>query len=200
MARTFADVRHERYCLHAATDFERPRLGGRASDIVLHLPVLEFYASRCYYVTEFGVRDGHSTVALLAGCRGTVRSYDVERSPLLDELEGVELPCTWRFFHASSLEAQVKATDFLFLDTLHTAEQVAAELRLHGRKAGKYLGFHDTATCGEFDRSGPDPGAPGILPALREFLAAFPGEYRVAYETTANNGIMIYERVTQTGE
>jgi hypothetical protein len=167
------------------------------SDIVLHLPVLEYYASLCRHVTEFGVRDGYSTIALLSGCRGEVHSYDLVDPPARPLLSAIELPCSWvlHLGDTGSPDLVVGETDFLFVDTLHTYAHVTQELAHHGRKARRYLGFHDTFTCGMVDRSGPDPNARGILPAIHEFLARYPGEYRTVFHTDRCNGLWVLERV-----
>jgi hypothetical protein len=167
------------------------------SDIVLHLPVIEYFASLCGHVTEFGVREGCSTAALLAGCKGEVHSYDIEHTPVVDRLRAMTLPCSWAFHlgDTGSADLPVADTSLLFVDTLHVGPHVRKELAHHGRKARKFLVFHDTFTCGERDLSGPDPTAEGILPAIREFLARFPGEYEEAYSTAANNGLLVLRRL-----
>ena len=167
------------------------------SDIVLHLPVLEYYASLCNHVTEFGTRGGCSTAALLAGCKGEVHSYDIEVTPAVRLFENMDLPCKWHFHvgDTGSPQTNVAQTDMLFVDTLHTYEHVIKELTSHGRKAGMFLAFHDTFTCGELDLSGPDPTAKGILPAIEEFLAMYPNEYHTVYRTDCNNGLWVLKRV-----
>jgi hypothetical protein len=167
------------------------------SDIVLHLPVLQYYSSLCQHVTEFGVREGCSTVALISGCRGEVHSYDIADTPIRPSLEQMALPCSWTFHLGDTGDPnlEVAETDLLFLDTLHTYDHLSKELAHHGRKARKFLAFHDTHTCGDFDRSGPDPSARGILPAILEFLGRHPCEYENVYETAENNGLMVFRRL-----
>lgn len=169
-----------------------------ASDIVLHLPVLEYYASLCDHVTEFGLRGADSTVALLAGCHGEVHSYDIEVSPgvkLIEETTG--LPARWEFHlgDTGSSLTEVAETDLLFLDTLHTYDHLKLELQHHGRKARKFLAFHDTETCGQKDVSGSRPDARGIVPAIEEFLARHEGQYETVYRTSACNGLWVLRRV-----
>lgn len=167
------------------------------SDIVLHLPVLEWYASLCDHVTEFGTRNGESTVAFIAGCKGEVHSYDVNDTSLATQLAGASIPCRWHFHKGDTTNPDlgVGETDFLFFDTLHTYAHLSVELSLWGRKAKKFLGFHDTFTCGEVDLSGLDPTARGIMPAIREFMDRHPGEYRTAYRSDCCNGVLILERL-----
>lgn len=167
------------------------------SDTVLHLPVLEYYASLCEHVTEFGVRDGESTSALIGGCTGDVHSYDIQRTPIVDFLEGIELPCrSWTFHRGSTIDPSlgVSETDMLYVDTLHTYDHVSQELSLWGRKARRFIAFHDTFACGEFDVSGLNPKARGILPAIEEFIQKHPGDYETAYRTNASNGLWILKR------
>jgi cephalosporin hydroxylase len=167
------------------------------SDIVLHLPVLQYYSSLCQHVTEFGVREGCSTVALISGCRmGEVHSYDIVDTPVRPKLEQMALPCSWHFHQGDTGDPALPAqeTDLLFLDTLHTHEHLSKELAHHGRKARKFLIFHDTHTCGYRDESGPDPTALGIVPAIQEFLDRYPGGYRTVYRTSENNGLWVLER------
>lgn len=179
-----------------ATPFEpRPR-EMIFSDIVLHLPVLEYYASKSDSAAEFGVRDGNSTVALISGCK-FVYSFDIERSPIVNTLKSIELPegHVWEFHLADTGSSNIPlgGVDMLFIDTLHTYEHVKKELKYHARKVSKYLAFHDTFTCGDNDRSGPDPKALGIWPAIAEFMCENP-QWKIVYKTNANNGLLVLER------
>ena len=69
--------------MNLADDY-KDRLG-RNSDMAAHLPTLALLATRCKHVTEFGVRLGHSTIALLQGLaergeHGCLTSYDIAPS------------------------------------------------------------------------------------------------------------------------
>lgn len=198
MLSDFEQLQRNYYQRYAFTPAWGHPVGHRSSDIVLHLPVLEWFASRCSHCTEFGVREGHSTVALLAGCRGQVVSYDIERTPVVNVLHAMELPCPWEFRLADTSDPTlfIDETDLLFIDTLHTYDHVKKELALHARRSRKFLAFHDTFTCGHRDESGPNPSARGILPAIEEFLTRFPGEYKTVYRTECCNGLLVLERIT----
>jgi hypothetical protein len=198
MNRQFDNLLQDYYHRVSIALHEPPTTQLLGSDIVLHLPVIEYYASQCIHCTEFGVRDGHSTVALIAGCRGDVVSYDIERTPVVDLLQNMILPCkSWKFKQADtgSPNLEIDRTDFLFFDTLHTYEHLSKELKYHGRKAERYLGFHDTYTCGDYDLSGADPTAVGIMPAINEFRDHYYSQYKVVYSTKRNNGLLILERM-----
>jgi hypothetical protein len=198
MSQQFHALKQDNYHRIAVGVHEIPCHTLRGSDIVLHLPVLEYFASKCDHVTEFGVREGCSTVALIAGCKGEIHSYDIEASPIEPVLKGMPLPCKkWEFRLADtgSPDLVIEETGLLFLDTLHTYAHLSKELLYHGRKAKRYLAFHDTYACGARDLSGPDPTAEGIARAIEEFVARYPGEYREVYSTTSNNGFLVLERV-----
>lgn len=157
------------------------------SDIVLHLPVLEWFAGQCQHVTEFGVRGGESTVALIGSGCPEVRSFDLERTPIVDALERLRLPANWVFGQldtGSDIDApRIGETDLLFLDTLHTFGHVSRELSLHGRKARRFLAVHDITAFPEVDG------------AVVNFMGKHRGEYRTAYETHWNNGFLVLERL-----
>ena len=101
------------------------------SDIVEHLELLARLSSLCDHVTEFGVRAGNSTVALLYGRPRTLVSYDVLPCLRADEIERAakEVGVGFVFKQESSLAAEIDPTDLLFIDTLHTFHQLTVELR-----------------------------------------------------------------------
>lgn len=175
------------------------------SDIQVHLPIIESFAKLCSSAAEFGVRDGHSTVALLRGLsKGQWRrdakliSYDIESTPFVEEMmrNMGDWPCQWQFRLKSSIEPPaIEEVDLLFVDTLHTYVHVGQELALHGRQAKKYIIYHDHVTCGEFDLSGENPKAIGIAPAIKDFQEKYPGEYKNVYESNDCNGLLVLERI-----
>ena len=207
MENSFRSLR-DHYFYANPTDYFVPRLPPMhqiCSDISLNLPVLEYFSKQCQTAAEFGVRDGHSTVAILSGlAQGPAKaeakliSFDIEQTPIVNKLRR-HSPCQWEFLLRSSIQGPpIPEVDLLFIDTMHTYTHVKAELALHGRQARRYISFHDTTTCGEFDLSGPNPRERGIAPAIKEFLEQYPGEYRVAYESDCSNGMIIMERICLT--
>jgi len=64
------DDKYEEYCNASIVN----NIG---NDIRGHLPTLKYYASISRHVTEFGIRGGTSTVALIAGRPSYYRGYDV---------------------------------------------------------------------------------------------------------------------------
>jgi len=160
------------------------------SDINEHLETLYNVAMRCESITEFGVRTGISTTAFL--CTGKkLTAYDIDKNHevalLFDVRKNDGFPV--EYIIENTLNIVIEDTDFLFIDTEHTYSQLKLELKLHGNKAKKYIGFHDTQTFGVI---GADGGL-GLLPAIIEFLIENT-EWRFYLHKTNNNGLTIIER------
>ena len=162
----------------------------RESDINKHLPLLNGIANLCDHVTEFGVRDGQSTRAILASNASIVRSYDLYIDPSvlylfqLAQQEGKDAI----YSPGNTLLIDIDQTDLLFIDTDHSYNQLKLELHKHHMKVNKYLVFHDTHTYGTQCEDGK-----GLLPAILEFLKDN-REWSVNYHSTENNGFTVLEK------
>lgn len=162
-------------------------------DINEHLDTLRRLARHCGHVTEFGTRGGISTTALLAGRPRALVTYDRQRYPGVDLLEGVAREgrrTRFVFRQADVLQIEIEETDLLFIDTWHVCEQLRHELALHAGKVRSYLVFHDTET---FGRSGEAPGSRGLWPAIEEFLREHP-HWSLSARLENNNGLTILTR------
>ena len=167
------------------------------SDISAHLPLLEYLASKCIHITEFGTRDAFSTCAFMSGLqktRGRLVSFDIDMPACMDEFKNMEvLPCSWDFRQRSTVDEDlnIEETDLLFVDSLHTYEQVRDELRLHAARVGKFIVFHDTYSHGEFSRD--IKGREGILRAINEFVDSS-SEWEQVYKVDFNHGLIVLEK------
>ena len=178
-------------------DLEYNKASITPSDINEHLPTLYEYAKQCESVTEMGVRSCVATWAFIKGCKSYV-GYDMFKHPNMDRVKQVNPDA--KFIIADVLEVDIEPTDFLFIDTFHTATQLERELARHASKAKKFIGFHDTTTFWEKGESpyhgmggkGVDCGR-GLRYALEPFLLNNP-EWKVAYRTGNNNGLTIIRR------
>lgn len=166
-------------------------------DIYYHMPILKKYADECDVIYEFGVRNCISTIAFLKSIKSINKdkrkliSVDKDRWDRVADIEKLckESDINWIFLQASDLEIEIEECDMIFIDTIHTHDQVAHELMLHGNKARKFLAFHDTftySTIGEY-------GHPGIMPAIEKFIELNP-HWIKDYETVENNGMLILKR------
>jgi hypothetical protein len=158
-------------------------------DINEHVPTLRELASKCDHVTEFGVRRGVSTVALLAGQPKRLISYDLNATAEAAALKQKQGGCEFEFRIGDSQTVPIEETDMLFIDTKHTAGHLAAELGNAAAKVKKWIVLHDTVIFGE---RGEDGGA-GLLPAVRQFLQTN-REWTVIRHDLNNNGLMVLSR------
>lgn len=162
------------------------------SDIRAHLPRLQELAFQCSHVTEFGVRCGVSTIALLSGFPDKMVSYDLERRPEVDQIEQLarEAEIDFQFHRADVLTMPVIAeTDLLFVDTWHDFAQCSAELQRHGSRVCMYLVFHDVAV----PYTGPDNDAVGLRRAISEYQNLHP-EWKTIVDVDVDNGLMVLKR------
>jgi hypothetical protein len=167
-----------------------------SSDINEHLPTLKRYTEDCEHITEMGVRWVVSTYAFMMGKPKKLISIDIdpiERHGIsveyLTQL-GNDNGIDFKFILSDTLTIEIEETDLLFLDTLHTYNQVKGELSLHSNKVRKYIIFHDTT---HFAFSGMNGDPKGIWPAITEFLDENP-QWSVCEKFENNNGLTIIKK------
>lgn len=168
-------------------DFYQRELQRTALQITCHLPKLRQLATGLHRVTEFGVRGGASTSALLLGAESVV-SYDIRETSRARELEAIAGP-RWSYRLQDSKVAPVEPCDLLFIDSLHTCDQCDAELRRHAGSVRERIVFHDTVSWGERG----EKGQPGINQAIDAFLARDLG-WTVEYSTPDGGGLLVVVR------
>lgn len=166
------------------------------TDINEHLPVLR-ELGRGKRILELGVRTGCSSIAFLAGRPRMLNSIDIDWSQLDPQvIAGAELAgVTWNRVETSSVGDEPWWRDLpfrfdvLFIDTLHTADQIREELRIHAPHADRIV-IHDTVanwTKGE-------NGQPGIGGPILDLIEPVDGVWCVEKEYSNNNGLMILRR------
>ncbi len=89
------------------------------------------------------------------------------------------------FVKKSSLEIEIPEVDMLFIDTLHTYDQLTAELERHHSKVKKFIAMHDTNLEGDPDN---------MRGAVNDFLDKHP-EWDIAEYHENNNGLTVMHRV-----
>lgn len=170
-----------------------------------HLPRLRAYASGCRRAIEFGTKAGASASALLCGA-DTVISYDLVYHSACDRLLRAAAG-RWTYVLEDSRSAPVLDCDLLLLDSLHTYDQVLAELARHAAAVRRYLIFHDVITFGSIGADGESgqhlwtytPGqsvprdAYGIRPAIDAFQIAYP-EWQIIASYPESHGLLVLER------
>jgi hypothetical protein len=83
----------------------------------------------------------------------------------------------------------IEETDLLFIDTLHTYDQLTTELARHAAKVRRWIVLHDTTT---FATQGQESDPRGLWPAVEEFLTE--GTFVLKERRENNNGLTILER------
>jgi len=121
------------------------------SDINEHLPTLKKYASECKTVTEMGVRYACSTWAFLEANPEKITCYDIDYAPfepsfdLINQMSN-NYGIKFEFIVGDTLKIEIDNTDLLFIDTLHTYNQLIGELTLHSKNVNKWIILHDTTS------------------------------------------------------
>jgi hypothetical protein len=171
------------------------------SDINEHLPLLRDLARQCEHVTEFGMRGGVSTTALLAGQPESLISWDINPVAVVHQNNADLISMQGRTFFqprvGDTLKIRIEPTDMLFIDSLHTYAQLRAELERHcdpeDRLVRKFLVFHDTTTFGQKGEDGTEPGLRAAIRFLQKEFA-FP-LWWLAHDLKNNNGLIVLEHV-----
>jgi hypothetical protein len=151
------------------------------SDINEHFDTIIEYGKLCNHITEMGVRSIVSTWGWLYAKPQKLVAYDIKHpSEFNSSLEDIgdtakSIGVDFSFYCEDVLKIQIEETDLLFIDTLHSYDQLRKELFLHGSKVKKYICFHDTTsfesvneTYGDFNNQ--NCIKHGIWPAIEEFL------------------------------
>lgn len=177
------------------------------SDINEHLPILLKYGKECEHITELGVRWASSTWALLLSNPKKMISVDIVKHPNVDEIIELtkEYGINYSFIKSDVLDMEIENTDLLFIDTLHTYNQLTKELELHSNKVSKYIILHDTVSYGYTDEiiysdsseliKHQTVNKTGLKTATLDFLNSEIGkEWSIFEEYLNNNGLLIMKK------
>ena len=167
---------------------------GVARDLDQHLSTLKLLAERCPHVTEFAKRR-ESTVGLLAGKPKHFVSYQKELDLLVPTVAGLAKESV-STIHAGADSLQInriEPTDLLFIDTIHSAPRLKAELDLHAPAVRRFIVVRGT---GSFGFQSEDRKQPGLFVALRPFVADHP-EWFVYSHTKQQYGLTVLGRLPE---
>jgi hypothetical protein len=182
----------------AETEYER-RLSpdfGPAWSIREHLPTLQRLANECETAYELGVGAVVSTWAFINSGLRRLTSVDIEHPSVkggdieLAQQAAAERGIQFTLDLASTLDHVPEVVDLTFIDSLHTYEQLLAELRRYAPSTRKYIALHDTEAFGQ---RGELPGSRGLVPAVDQFLHDNPGWF-VKEHYANNNGLTVLAR------
>jgi len=182
--------------------------GGDNAAFHQHMPVLRHMA-RGKTVLELGARFGTSTLAILAGKPTYLVSCDIEKRDTITRLEqlAMEANIPFDFFECDDMLLPEKmddavdagniyiplSFDVLFIDTLHTHDQLLKELTLFHNFANEYIVMHDLVSFGRSNEDGNTSGPQGLIPAIETFLRDTP-EWEVDSYWFNCNGLVTLRR------
>jgi hypothetical protein len=69
----------------------------------------------------------------------------------------------------------IEPTDFLFIDSIHTADRLASELNVHGPKVARFIAIRGTGAFGESGKCPPEAPCKGLFHAIKPWLNRNPG-------------------------
>lgn len=173
-------------------------------DIFEHLKTLKQYGEECGHITEMGVRWGSSTLAFIMAEPDKLVSYDIQSTPEIQNIlkESQQL-INHDFILADTLNIEIDNTELLFIDTLHTYNQLKKELELHSPKVSKYIILHDTTTFGRVNEviynhassiiKNLEVNKTGLRTAMEDFLNEN-NDWEILMDKTNNNGLTILKR------
>lgn len=178
----------------------------KTSDIYEHLNTLKDYGEKCSHITEMGVRWGASTIAFLSSKPKKMVSYDIISNQSIDEIikEAKEEKLNFNFIKGDSLNIEIEPTEILFIDTLHTYNQLYNELVKHHSNVSKYIILHDTTSFGRVDENIYNHASDdvknmsktkvGVRTAMEDFLNEV-GGWEIEKDFTNNNGLTILKKI-----
>ena len=178
----------------------------KSIDINEHLPTLREYASKVNHVTEMGIRWGASTIAIGAAEPKIMVSYDIVKTQEMEKVIDLLIKSDINFLLkiADTLKIEIEETDMLFIDTLHTYNQLTEELKLHEGNVKQYIILHDTVTFGEKDEiiyshasdvvKVMEKGKMGLMNAVKDFLSVN-DNWVIEKHYVNNNGLTVLVRV-----
>jgi len=184
----------EIYNLHKST----------TSDINEHLETLYNLGKECSHITEMGVRWVSSTWSLVYSNPKKMISYDIVTDPNVKQVINLcnEYSINFTFQERDVLQLEIEPTELLFIDTLHTYNQLTKELEIHSSKVSKYIVLHDTQTYDRVDEviyphasnivKGNKTTKQGLRTAIEDFLTKEIGKTWELYKVyTNNNGLTV---------
>ena len=178
-----------------------------STDINEHLPTLKNYSEKYDHITEMGVRWGSSTLAFLAGNTNKLISYDIQITNEINEIINLSktIETDFNFNEEDTLLIDIETTDVLFIDTLHTYNQLYSELIKHSEKVKYHIILHDTVSFREKDEilynhaselvKNMEKSKKGLYMAVTDFIS-YNNDWYIEKEYKNNNGLMVLSRNT----
>jgi hypothetical protein len=146
-----------------------------------------------------GVRWVSSTWPLVYSNPKKMISYDILKNPNITEVINLcnEYSINYSFEEKDVLQLEIEPTELLFIDTLHTYNQLIKELEIHSNKVSKYIVLHDTEHFGRKDEviyehasnviKETSSTKEGLMTAVEDFLLTKLGQSWELFRVYKNN-------------
>jgi hypothetical protein len=169
-------------------------------DLHEHMPMLRELSSRCEWVTEISSWLHGGLTALAAGKPKHLVSICHDKKPEWQYYNTGQIKLgedsTFQGIIADPTTTHISDTDMLFISTRHNAATLRLELANCADQVRKWIVLQNTTVYGENG----DDGSPGLMVAVREWLANHP-EWHIREERTNNNGMLVLEHEgTESGD
>jgi len=177
----------------------------KSTDINEHLSTLKGYSEKYSHISEMGVRWGSSTIAFLYGNPDKLISYDIQKTNEINEIINLSktIETNFIFNEEDTLSIDIETTDVLFIDTLHTYNQLFSELIKHSEKVKYHILLHDTVSFREKDEvlynhasvmvKNMKNSKKGLYSAVTDFITTN-DDWFIEKEYKNNNGLMVLSR------
>ena len=156
------------------------------SDFHEHMPTLRDLAAKCEVAVELSQWLKPALLAMAAGKPKRLVSVCPGAKPEWGQLQQLLGKDAFGSVQADPVATDGFSCDLLFIDTLHQAGRLRAELEKWGPHCRHYIAIHCTVTYGERG----DDGGPGVLVALRDWVRARP-EWSVVEHYQNNHGLTV---------
>jgi predicted O-methyltransferase YrrM len=168
------------------------------NDIGEHLAILSMLVTefKLKEIVELGTRSGNSTLTLLGAAKasgGRVLSMDIQPCKIAQErVASAGLSDYWTFRQIDDLSVSdseiPQPIDLLFIDTLHTYNQLTAEFKKYTPhlRQGSWIAIHDYVSF------------PGMTRAVRDFVASRPHSFSF-YPFANQNGLALIRVLERNG-
>jgi hypothetical protein len=166
-------------------------------DLNEHLDTIAKYAGKVDRVTAITKRR-ETVIGLMAGKPKNIHVYDTEQDELYERVhEWAAAEDVIEKLSVTAIQdfnlARIEPTDLLFIDTIHSAEQLSSELQRFAPNVSRFLIIRGT---GNFAEISEDRRQPGLLVALRDFMKANP-EWSVIEHRMNQYGMTVLSRAAE---
>lgn len=158
------------------------------------LSIIKKYAEEVDHITEFGLRLGESTAAMLAAGPKKLITYDIDPHCLstYNLLNSFPFETEFIFRCEDSYNADIEETDLLFADCSPVPASRIKQVLTKQTQVKKYIMIYDTDWFGEIGLD----GGPGLKFPINDFLKYYK-EWKFHNHYSIDGGLTVLKRGDQ---